>query len=166
MNAAFDLFAPAATVPEPAAGGYVVCGFAGLTLAIPHADVAAIEHAAELGAPLPGEAAVGWFNSAQGPWPAFALDERMQLLNHAPPRSFLAFLHAQPAPLGVLCETVRIARSHAELPVEPLPAIMACGERRFRGVARLDASHLALVLFEGALAAHIAALRLSEAPDG
>lgn len=157
FTAADDLFAPAAAIDQPApVEGFVLCEFAGISVAVPQADIVTIEHGSELSAPLPGENALGWFASTQGPWPAYALDAQLDGLSALPPSSsFLVFVKSQPWPVGLMCESVRIVRARTELQVQPLPAIMRANSRGVCGIARLDERHLALVLAEGGLAAHL-----------
>jgi hypothetical protein len=160
FNGADDLFAPAATVDEPArVEGFVLCEFAGISVAVPQADIVTIEHGSDLSAPLPGENAIGWFASAQGPWPAYALDAQLDRLSTpSASSSFLVFVKSQPWPAGLMCDSVRIVRARTELQVQPLPAIMrANASTPVCGIARLDERHLALVLAEGGLAAHLGA---------
>lgn len=159
FNGADDLFAPAAVVDEPArVEGFVLCEFAGISVAVPQADIVTIEHGSDLSAPLPGESAVGWFASARGPWPAYALDAQLDRLSTPPSSSsFLVFVKSQPWPAGLMCDSVRIVRARTELQVQPLPAIMRDNASNVCGIARLDEQHLALVLAEGGLAAQLGA---------
>jgi hypothetical protein len=154
MNAD-DFFAPTpAAVPR--AKGYVLCEFDGLTVAIEQSDVLSIEHGSELRARLPGEPALGWFEGAQGPWPVYGLNANLELIQVAPhDRSFLAFLKTDDAPLGLLCESVRIVARRSDLNASALPTAMQGGLGPVRAVSRIDTHRLALITGERAIAQHI-----------
>jgi hypothetical protein len=151
-----DLFAPAEPSAPAAAEGFVLGDLAGLSIAIPRADVLTIEHGGELSAALPGEPEVGWFSSAHGPWPVYALDADMRPIASRVSGSFLMFLRAQPFPVGLLCERVRILRARSELTVQSLPAVMKDDSGVICGLARIDTARLVWVLREGQLAMHLA----------
>jgi hypothetical protein len=151
-----DLFAPVEPLAPTAPEGFVLGELASLSIAIPQADVLSIEHGGELSAALPGEPEAGWFSSAQGPWPVYALDADMRPTAPRVPGSFLVFLRSQPVPIGLLCERVRILRARSELSVQSLPPIMKDDSGMIRGMARIDKAQLAWVLREGQLAMHLA----------
>jgi hypothetical protein len=154
---AASLFDPVPATP-PSQEGYVLCAFENLMLAIPRADVVTIEQGTELAAALPGEAALGWFASSQGPWPAYALNRELQL--HVEPtgsRTFLVFVRSDPWPLGILCDSVRILGARETLSPLALPALMQDAEGMISGVARIAKGSLVLICRAGGLAAHLAA---------
>jgi hypothetical protein len=138
-------------------GGFVLCSFPEICLAIPQCDVVCIEHGTEFSVPEAIESAIVWFDSSRGPWPVCALDSQLR------PRpamrasgSFLVFLNAHPVPVGLRCESVRVVRSGSELDVHRLPAVMqASGSGIVRGVARIDRSRLAMVLSEKKLSGYL-----------
>lgn len=160
MNAADrmhdDLFAPVEPLAPAVAEGFVLGELADLSIAIPRADVLSIEHGGELSAALPGEPEAAWFSSAQGPWPVYALDADLRPIANRVPGSFLVFLRAQPFPVGLLCERVRILRARSELAVQPLPAVMKDESGVICGMARIDKARLVWVVREGQLAMHLA----------
>jgi hypothetical protein len=147
-----SLFEPVPATPADA-NGFVLCEFAGTTLAVPQTDVVTIEQGSELSAALPGEAALGWFASAQGPWPAYALDRELRLHTQLPDaRTFLLFVRNEPWPLGLLCESVRIVRTREALSTLPLPNVMRDESGLIESVARLAKGQLALICRSGGLA--------------
>jgi CheW-like domain len=151
-----SLFDP---VPAPikATDGFVLCDFDGITLAIPQADVVTIEQGSELSAALPGESSLGWFASSQGPWPAYALNRELQLLESTPAsRSFLLFVQGEPWPLGLLCEGVRIVRGRDTLTTLPLPSVMQEQGGFVEGVTRLEKGKIAFICRRGGIAAYLA----------
>jgi len=138
-----DLFAPAQE-PTPIVGaGYVLCELDRISIAVPQVDVHAIEHGGELSTPLPGENAYGWFACDQGPWPVFALNDRLEVTQHVlQPRSFVVFLKSSPFPRGLLARSVRIVGKKADLATQPLPYPLRAHAPGVSGVARVDGSRL------------------------
>jgi hypothetical protein len=149
MNLDDNLFAPDADVP-PAAQGWVLCEFGNVALAIPRSDVLSIEQGSELAAALHDERAAGWFVGATGPWPAYALDDGLQPTRLHGDCGFIAFLRADPVPLGLLCNNVRIIGRDDELPMQALPAPLAASMPAVEAVARLSPKRLAYVFGAGA----------------
>ena len=151
-----SLFDPV-PVPIKAADGFVLCDFDGITLAIPQTDVVTIEQGSELSAALPGESSLGWFASSQGPWPAYALNRDLRLVESMPAlRSFLLFVEGEPWPLGLLCESVRIVRGRESLTTLPLPTVMQEREGLIESVARMEKGKIAFVCRRGGIAAYLA----------
>jgi hypothetical protein len=147
-----SLFDPVPATPANT-NGFVLCEFEGMTLAVPQTDIVTIEQGSELSAALPGEAALGWFASAQGPWPAYALDRELRLHTQLPSqRTFLLFVRNQPWPLGLLCESVRIVRTRESLAALPVPSVMQDESGLIESVARLAKGQLALICRSGGLA--------------
>jgi hypothetical protein len=138
-------------------GGFVLCSFPEICLAVPQTDVACIEHGTEFSVPEALESVIAWFASSRGLWPVCALDSQLR------PRpalhasgSFLVFLNADPMPVGLRCESVRIVRSTLELDVHRLPAVMQeTSSGLVRGVARIDRYHLAMILGESKLSRYL-----------
>lgn len=147
--------APSGGSTPHGAGGFVLCSFPEICLAVPQSEVASIEHGTAVAEAR--DSAVAWFESARGPWPVCALDSQLR------PRpasqgedSFLVFLDADPIPVGLRCESVRVVRSGFELNVHTVPAVMrASGSEIIQGVVRVDRSHLVLVLGKNRLSAYL-----------
>lgn len=156
-----SLFDPIPVVRREATG-YVFCEFEGVTLAIPQSDVITIEQGSELSAALPGETALGWFASADGPWPAYALNRDLKLHSTLPDaRTFLVFVRSQPLPLGLLCESIRIVRDNFS--AAPLPDVMRERNGFVQHVVRLARGQLALICESGGIAEHLADQTLERA---
>lgn len=136
--------------------GFVLGELGNLSIAIPRTDVVSIEHGSELSAALPGEPEVGWFSSAHGPWPVYALDAELRPTFTRVAGSFLVFLRSEPFPVGLLCERVRVLRARSELTVQSLPAVINDDSGPICGVARIEKARLVWVLREGQLAMHLA----------
>ena len=133
-----DIFTPDTAVPAPG-GGFVVCDFDSIVVAIPQSDVVAIEHGGELAASLPGESALGWYACAHGPWPVYALNAALRLTqNLSSPRSFVVFLKSDPWPRGLLVSSVRIVGKKSDLPLQPLPQPLQAYSPGINGVARME----------------------------
>jgi hypothetical protein len=159
-----DLFAPDATdVPSPS--GWVVCELDDFALAIPRADVLSIEQGSDLAAALHDESAAGWFASPNGPWPAYLLGNSLQPIHEPNGHGFIAFVHAQPAPVGVLCKSVRMIGRSEDLPMQPLPAPMTATVPAVSGVVRLSATRLAYVFAAGAIAPFLSRLTAPVSPE-
>jgi chemotaxis signal transduction protein len=153
-----DLFAPIAP-PAPAAHGIVLCEFDGLTVAVPQEDVLTIEHGSQLAAPLSGEKVMGWFESDRGPWPVYALTRRLELLEEAGlQRAFLVFLKTELAPIGILCESVRIVGKSEELKTRPLPEPLRRHAPLGTGIAPLPNGRIALAFGAGVFCAYLKTL--------
>jgi hypothetical protein len=143
-----DIFAPGPDIAPPTGAGYVVCELDRVSIAVPQIDIHAIEHGGELAAPLPGENAYGWFACEQGPWPVFALNDRLEVTQHVlQPRSFVLFLKSSPFPRGLLARSVRIVGKKSDLATQPLPYPLRAYAPGVSGVARVDGARL-LYAFE------------------
>lgn len=143
MSNVEDIFAPRQDIAPPATAGYVVCELDRISIAVPQIDVHAIEHGGELAAPLPGENAYGWFACDQGPWPVFALNDRLEVTQHVlQPRSFVVFLKSSPFPRGLLARSVRIVGKKSDLATQPLPSPLRAYAPGVSGVARVDGRRL------------------------
>jgi hypothetical protein len=154
MSDVEDIFAADTATPVSVATGYVVCDFESMSVAIPQADVVAIEHGGELGASLPGESAFGWFSCPHGPWPVYALDGALRLAQQvSTPRSFVVFLKANPWPRGLLVSAVRIVGKPSDLSLQALPQPLRDYSPGITGVARVERSRLLYAFDTGALAA-------------
>jgi hypothetical protein len=156
------------TAAQAVAGeALVLCELHALTLAIPQSDVVSIEHRAELSPAAADESAIGWFDTTSGLWPAYAIDAQLQPLSAARASgSFLVFVFAQPRPMGLLCESVRIVRRRAEIDVQPLPAVMQRDGGVVRGISRMDKARVALVFGEGGVARHLTRIAGGEKGHG
>jgi hypothetical protein len=142
-----DIFAPEQPAETPiSTNGFVICELSRVSIVIPQADIMTIEHGGELSASLPGESAYGWFACSQGPWPVYALDDRLQLVQQLQtPRSFIVFLRASPWPRGLLVSAVRIVGKQSDLHIQSLPRPLLDFAPGVTGVVRLDATRLAYV---------------------
>jgi hypothetical protein len=146
-QSANDLFAPD-TTPPPSATGWALCEFSSLAFLLPQQDLAGIEQAHELTVALPGETAMGWFASPQGPWPVYAINQQLQSFHIGAKGNFIVFVHAAPQPIGLLCESIRIIGQQQALKTLPVPAPL-CHSSLFASVtaiARLSSQRLAYVV--------------------
>lgn len=144
---------------------FVLCSLPEICLAVPRTDVAHIEHGTEFSVREVTESAIAWFDSARGSWPVCALDAQLRPCPAwQASGSFLVFLNAHPTPLGLRCESVRILRSGSDFDVHRLPAVMqVSGGGIVLGVARIDRSHLAIVIGESKLSPYLAKFLAREA---
>ena len=151
MSATDDLFAPDPTPPARERAGYVLCEFGAIAFAVPQRDVLTIEQTGELAAAMPGERAMGWFESAQGPWPAYALNDDLQpIRDFTGARGFIVFVRATSGPIGLLCETVRIIGNRDDMRSQELPSPLDSVSNALQGVSRLSNTRLAYVLADDA----------------
>ena len=126
-------------------------------LALPRSHVGIVEQADALQPAKAGERETAWFTRPSDPWPAYSLDENLELRRRLDSERFTAFFDAGGRGLGLNCQRLQLLPESVEMKQFPLAPCQR-DEGPVSGLGLMEDDGLVLISSGPALVEHLSRL--------
>lgn len=143
----------ASTAPD--VPGWLVLSIDKVRVALPQKDVKTIELVSALDVAVEGEMEAGWLEQDGKMWPAYGVDEQLNLRPEVPKtRRFCVMLREGDKLIGFLADQVRLLPADEDIAVSDLPGCLIVEDSPLGGLSLLDGDVVA-AMRPGALAPYL-----------